>query len=119
MGDFTSSATDAIGLGRIRELLAPVDVDDVFQMNKSGWRVLVEIGDHRTTTFQRRVHGGVVGAQSLLEERREERAVDQVVEHRRIGQVSHEIDLTVEQRLQLLEAHHERSVEARVLMQRR
>ena len=70
-------------------------------------------------TLHRRVDGGVVRAQPLLEERREERAVHQVVEDGRVGQVAHEVDLPVEDRLQLLEPHDERAVEAGVLVQRR
>ena len=42
-----------------------------------------------------------------------------VVVDRRVGQVAHEVDLPVEDRLQLLEADDERAVEARVLVQRR
>ena len=82
-------------------------------------RVLVEVRDHRAGALHGRVHRGVVRPQPLLEERRQVRAVHQVVVDGRVGQVAHEIDLPVEDRLQLLEADDKGAVKARVFMQRR
>ena len=80
--------------------------------------MLVEVCDDRAPAFHRRVHAGVVRAQPLFEERRKERAVHELIEHRGVGQIPHEVNLPVENCLQLLEPHHERVVEARVLVQR-
>ena len=70
-----------------------------------------------TAAFHCRVDAGVVRAKTLFEEGCQKRAVDQMVEHRCIGEIPHEIDLPVEDRQQLLEPHDKRVVKARVLMQ--
>ena len=118
MRDLARRSADPFGVRSIGKPLALVDVDDVLQVDEAGRRMLVEVRDHRAAALHRRIHGRVVRAQSLVEERRQERAVDEMVEDGRVGQVPHEIDLTVEKRLQLLEADDERAVEARVLVQR-
>src|SRR5687767_14315513 len=98
MGNLASRATDAFSVRDGGELLALVDVDHVLHMHEPRRRVLVEVRDHCATTLHRGIDGRVVRTQTLLEERSEECAIDQVVEYGGVGQVPHEVHLTVEQR---------------------
>ena len=82
MRDVPRGATNLFRLGTLRQAIAAVDVDDVLHMQEPFGRVLVKIGDHCATEFHCGVDRRVVGAQSLFEERREERAIDKMVEDR-------------------------------------
>src|SRR5687767_4249920 len=92
------------------------DVDETPHVFECWRRVLSEVRDDDATGLHRRIAARVSNAYAPIEERREERTVQQPVVHGCVRQIAKKIRLTVEQRLDVLESRAELFVEARALM---